>query len=141
MSQDKITAGGKGIAQRGHDPPGICGIADERQHRDEQQPGRLADVDQPPGGLVGEDLLRLAQVGVDDRRVLIPGQESLAVRDGDRVNVDIDHPGIRAGLLGDLMHVPLSRDAGANIQELAIPASVRNRTARPRKSRLAGRSP
>jgi len=60
---------------------------------------------------VGQDLLWLAQVGADDRGVLIPGEKSLAVRDGDRVNVNIDNPGIRAGLLGDLMHVPLSRDA------------------------------
>jgi hypothetical protein len=111
MGQDKITAGGESIPQRGHDPPGISGIADERKHRDEQQPGRLAEVDQPPGAGVGQDLFRLVQVGVDDRGVLIPGEESLAVRDGDRVNVGIDNPAIRAGLLGDLMHVPLSRDA------------------------------
>jgi hypothetical protein len=37
---------------------------------DEQQPGRLAEVDQPGGG-VGEDLLGVAQAGVGDRGVLV----------------------------------------------------------------------
>ena len=41
------------------------------------------------------------------------------MRDGDRVNVDIDHLGTRAALLRDLVHVPLGRDAGPDIQELA----------------------
>ena len=93
--------------QRGHDLPGVLGVRDERQHRDQQQPGRLAEVDQAPGGVVVEDLLRLAQVGLDDRRGRVPGQQRLAVRDGDRVNIGVDHPGVRAGPLDDLVDVPL----------------------------------
>jgi hypothetical protein len=36
------------------------------QNHDEQQPGRLAEVDQPPDGRVAEDLLRVAQVRADE---------------------------------------------------------------------------
>jgi hypothetical protein len=40
---------------------------------------------------------------------------------GDLVAVDVDDAGIRGDLLGDLVHVALGRDAGADIEELADP--------------------
>jgi hypothetical protein len=89
------------------------------QDGDEQQPDRLAEVDQAPADVVGEDLVRVAQVGVDDRGVLVAGQDGLAVRDRDRVDVDVDDPGARVGPLGDLVHVPLGRYAGPDVEELA----------------------
>ena len=40
------------------------------------------------------------------------------MRDGDGVDVGVDDPGVRVGLLGDLVHVALGRDAGADVEEL-----------------------
>src|ERR1019366_6443573 len=97
----------------------IAGVADERQYGDEQQADRLAEVDQAPDGVVGEDLLRFAQVAVDDRGVVVAGQDGLAVRDRDRVDLDVGNPGTRIGLMGDLVHVALGRNAGADVEELA----------------------
>jgi hypothetical protein len=71
------------------------------------------------GGGVAEHLLWIAQVGIDDRGVVVPGQDGLAVRDDDRVDIGIDHPGSGIGLLGDLVHVPLGRDARTDVEELA----------------------
>ena len=40
------------------------------------------------------------------------------MRDRDRVDVDVDHPGVGAAALGDLVHVADGRDAGADVEEL-----------------------
>jgi len=139
VAQHQIAARRERVAQRGHDAPRIVGIGDEMQDRDQQQPGRLAGIDQPPGDIAGQDLLRVAQVRIDDHGVRVARQDGPAVRDRDRdrVDVDVDHPGVRVGLLGDLVHVALGRYARADIEELAGAASPRNRTALRRKSRPA----
>ena len=65
-----------------------------------------------------QDLLWLTQVGVDHGGVVVAVQDGLAVRDGDRVDVRVDHPRGGVGLLGDLVHVALGGDAGAYVEEL-----------------------
>jgi len=45
VGQHEVAAGRERVAQGGHDPPGIFGIGDEVLDHDEQQPGRLAEVD------------------------------------------------------------------------------------------------
>ena len=98
--------------------PRVLIVADEVQHRDEQQPGGLAWADQPPDGLMVQDLLWLAQVGVDHGGVVVAVQDDFAVRDGDRVDVRVDDARGGVGLLGDLVHVALGRDAGTYVEEL-----------------------
>ena len=51
--------------------------------------------------------------------LVVAGQDGLAVRDRDRVDVGVDHARTRVGVLGDLVHVALGRDAGADVEELA----------------------
>jgi hypothetical protein len=99
------------VRARRDDPPGVFGVGDEMQDHDEQQPGWLAEVDQPPDGGVAEDLLRVAQVRVEDGGVLVPGEDGLAVSDRDLIHFGVDHAGVRVGPLGDLVHVPLGGDA------------------------------
>ena len=71
---------------------------------------------------------------------VVAGQDLPAVRHRDRVDVDVDHPGVRGAPLGDLVHVADGRDAGADVEELADAARpTRNCTARRRKARLAWR--
>ena len=86
---------------------------------------------------MGEDLLRFTQVSVDDCGVLAAGKDRLAVGDRDRVDVGIDHPGTGVGLRGDLVHVALGRNAGADVEELAD-AGLAEEPHRPAKELAAG---
>jgi hypothetical protein len=63
VGQDEVAAGRESVPQRRHDPPGVVVIGEEMHDRGEQQPDRLAQVDEPPEVAVGQDALRLAQVG------------------------------------------------------------------------------
>jgi hypothetical protein len=121
VAQHQVAAGGQRVAQRGHGPPGVVRVGDVVQDRDQQQPDRLAEVDQPPGVVVGQDLLRLAQVTLDDRGVLAARQDDPAVCDRDRVDVGVDHPRAGVGSLCHLVHVALGRYARADVEELADP--------------------
>jgi hypothetical protein len=100
-------------------------------------PGGPAEVDQPPGALVAQDLLRVAQVGIDDCGALIPREGSLAVRDRDwsTSTQATREPGLTCWatlytFLWVRMPEPISRN-------WPTPAATTNRTARPGKSRLA----
>jgi hypothetical protein len=73
----------------------------------------------PPGG---EDFSRFAKVSVDDLGLVVAGQHDFAVRDRDRVDLDIRHPAVPGGRLGDLVHVSLGRDPGADVEELPDPS-------------------
>ena len=53
--------------------------------------------------------------------VRVAVQQVLAVRDGYRVDLGIDHPATRCGLLGHLVHVALGGDTGPDVEELADP--------------------
>src|SRR3984885_16024184 len=50
----------------------------------------------PPGG---EDFSRFAKVSVDDLGLVVAGQHDFAVRDRDRVDLDIRHPAVPGGRL------------------------------------------
>ncbi len=137
MGQHEVAAGRERVAQSGHDAAGLLSVGDEMQDGYQQQPGRLAGVDQPPGDFVAEDLLWLTQVSIDDRGVVVAFQEDFAVRHDDRVDIGVDHPGPRVGVLGDLVHVPLSGNAGADIEELAD-ADLAQEPYRPAEERPVG---
>ena len=49
----------------------------------------------------------------------LPSSRSRLSDHGDRVDVDVDDARFRHDLLGDLVHVALGRDAGADVEELA----------------------
>ena len=66
-----------------------------------------------------EDPVRLAHVLLDHGHLPVAGQQLASVQHGDRVDVDVHHPGVRRGRLGDLVHVADGRDAGADVDELA----------------------
>ena len=80
-----------------------------------------AEVEQLPGLGVVEDGRGVAGIGLDHGGVRGVGQHGPAVRDRDRVEVHVDHPTGRVGLLGDLVHVADRRDARADVEELGDP--------------------
>ena len=45
-------------------------------------------------------------------------QQRLAVRPDHRIDVDVDHTGVRRDPLGHLVHVGLGREAAAEVEEL-----------------------
>ncbi len=60
----------------------------------------------------------LAQVGVHRARIRVVGEQQLAVRDRERLVVDVDDAAAGIRLLRDLVRVADGRDAGADVQEL-----------------------
>ena len=104
MADDQVAAGHQGVPQGGHDLGDGVLAGDEVQHRHQQQPHRLGEVDEQLGFRVGEDLGRLAQIGLDDGGVRVIVQDEPAVRDRDLVVVHVDDPRARPGLLGGLVH-------------------------------------
>jgi hypothetical protein len=56
---------------------------------------------------------------VDGHDTVVVGEDGLAMGDCHQVDVDVDHPRLRRGALGDLMHVADRGDAGAEVEKLA----------------------
>ncbi len=52
MAHHEVAAGRERVPQGGHDAPGILRVRDEVQDGEEQQPGRLTEVNQPAAALV-----------------------------------------------------------------------------------------
>ena len=99
---------------------GWSSIRDEVQHRHQHQRERLGEIEGAPGNRIGENLLRLPDVGVqvggDAARAA--GQQRPRVREHDRVVVRVHHAGLGIAGLRDLMHVVRTRQAGADVEEL-----------------------
>lgn len=68
---------------------------------------------------MGEQFVGAAQVGADHHRAVVDGQQPPGVRDGDLVDVGVDHPRVGRDLADDLVHVALGGQAGADVEELA----------------------
>jgi hypothetical protein len=115
----EVAAGGERVHQPAHDSPGVFLVVDEVHHGDEQQGYRLGEVDQAGVGDAGEHGLGGAQVALDDGGAGVTGQDGLAVRDGDGVDVGVDHAGVRGGPLGDLVDVALGGYPRSDVDELA----------------------
>src|SRR4029450_992580 len=81
---------------------------------------RPPEVDQLPELRVLEELVGLAQVALDGHGV-VAGQQGPAVGHTHRVDVDVDHPGLGSGRLGDLVDVALGGQAAAEVDELPDP--------------------
>jgi hypothetical protein len=91
------------------------------QHREQHQRDRLAQVQRAAQVGRVKDLADVAQVGVDVGGPAIGrrGEQRPGVREHDGVVVHVHDPGLRAGLLRDLVHVGRGGDAGADVEEAA----------------------
>jgi hypothetical protein len=94
-------------------------IVDVMQDGHEQQADWLAGVDEFPHMLVIDDPGRVPDVRGDDQCRRVAAQQRPGMRADDRVIVDIHDPRPRVGGAGDLMHVALRGQAGADVHELA----------------------
>jgi hypothetical protein len=119
VGHGEVAAGSERVHQAAHDSPGVFLVLDEVHHGDEQQGYRLGEVDQAGIGDAGEHGLGGAQIGLDDGGAGVAGQDGLAVRDGDGVDVGVDHAGVRGGLLGDLVDVARGGYPRSDVDELA----------------------
>jgi hypothetical protein len=75
-----------------------------------------------------QDGVGVAQVGLDDRRV-VTGFPGPGVGQHHGVVVDVDHPGRRLDRLRDLVHVAPGRQAGAEVEKLPDPGLARQEAA------------
>ena len=85
------------------------------------RPTGCVEVEQPASPRGAARIACRRGAGPPGRRAAlrVAGEDFLAVRHGDRVDVDVDHPGVRGGPLGDLVHVADGGDARADVEELA----------------------
>ena len=141
MGNDKVTAGGHGVKQSGHDRVRGVGIRYRVQGGKQGDRHRLGEVERC-AGLV-EDRIRIAQIRIDVLRGagLAAVGQGAGVREHDGIVVHVHHPGVGRDRLGDLMGVPCGGDAGPDVQELPNPrlgGEIVDRTAEERPVRASG---
>src|SRR5262249_14696049 len=118
VAERQVAAGGERVDQLRDRRVRRFVVGDEVQYGNQQQRGGLAQVEQAAYGGVAEYLARLAYIAADRGGVGVTGEQFEAFADGDRVDVHVDDPGVGRDPLGDLVHVALGRDTGADVQEL-----------------------
>src|SRR6202041_3433411 len=97
----------------------IVPVDDEVQDGDQHDRHRTAEVQRARG--LGQDLPRLAQVGLDvvGGAFRGAGEPGAGVGQDDRVVIHVDDPGFGRDGLGYLVDVVVGRHAGADVEELA----------------------
>jgi hypothetical protein len=91
------------------------------QHGHQQHSHRLVEIDHRLHPGQREQVIRLAQVGVDRGDGHVVGQQRVGVQHHERVVIAVDHPGLAVRGLRDLVHVGHGGQAGADVQELSDP--------------------
>src|SRR6266542_4071561 len=96
------------------------------QHRHHKHRRRPGEIEQPSNLRVLQDLFGTARVLLDRGRPIVSSQNLPAVRDGHRVDVDVDDPRARCHLLRDLMYVSAGVYARPEVEKLPDPTSTRS---------------
>src|SRR5205814_9035993 len=118
VREDQVAAGGDRVAVPGQRGRQLGAGRQEVQHRHHEHADRPVEVEQAGDGRVGQDPLRVEEVGLQDAALRVALQDVPAVYHGDRVDVDVHHPGGRVDPARDLVHGALGRDARPEIEEL-----------------------
>lgn len=118
MGEHQETARRDRIAETGQQRPGVVGVGDEEQDRDREHPDGLIEVQRVPHVGVGQDAVRVAQVGLGHGRGVVGGQQCPGVSADHGVVVDVGHARVGVGVLGDLVHVVLCGQPGAQVEKL-----------------------
>lgn len=138
LGDGQVAPGHYGGTQVRHDPGRVLVGGDEVHHADEQDSDGFVEVDELPQLRMMEDLPGLADIGLDDGRRFVDGEQGAAVRQNDGVVVDVDDPGAGGCRLSDLVNVVLRGQAGADSMNCRMPVSAaRKRTTRPRNARFS----
>jgi hypothetical protein len=120
VRRGEVAARCQGIKQPDKDLSRLVVIDQEGDDRDEYHRDRLAEVQDLPRHLVGQDRLRVAQVAGEVAGAALggAGQQCPRVRQHRRVIVDVDDPARRVHPLRDLVHIPGRGQAAADVEEL-----------------------
>ncbi len=118
VAERQIAAGGEAVPDCPDDAVRVVGAGDEVQHGNEQHRDRPPEVQVRADLRHRQQLGRAAHVGLGDDGHAGLGEHGVAVRDHDRVIVDVGDPGRRIGLPGDLVHDVLGGQAHAEVEEL-----------------------
>jgi hypothetical protein len=92
VRRDQVAARRQRVDQRRDDPRGLELVGDEVQDRDQHQRDRLAEVQDLPDRRIGQDRLRVSQIGMDVGRAALgrAGQQLAGVPENERVVVGVD---------------------------------------------------
>ena len=114
-------AGHDRVPVAGQDAVRVTFVPDDVQHRHHQQADGTAEVEQREGLRVVQNGVHIAHIVLDRDTVRIVHQQLFTVGNGDRVDVDVDYPGLRVDALGHLVDVAEGGNAGAQVEELVDP--------------------
>jgi hypothetical protein len=87
-------------------------VPDVVQDREQEQADRPVEVDQAQDRGIGQDVERIADVGVDDVGSAGVAEQRLAVRVDDRVVIDVDDVDLWIDLVRDLAALTRCRLSG-----------------------------
>src|SRR5580693_4481010 len=118
MRYRDLGAGREWVGEPGDEPGRVILVGDEMQDGQEEKGRGLAEIYQSLHGRVGEDLVRLEQVLLDDRGVRDALEHGPGVGEDHRIVIDVDHPGRRVGVQGDLVGVAHGRQPGPDVDDL-----------------------
>jgi hypothetical protein len=109
--------------------------------RHQHDRNRLAEIDQPADPRIIQDRVQVADIGLGDAGAVIARKQLAAHGHGHGISVDVHHPGVGRGCLGDFVYVACGGDARADVEELpdAPPGEEPDRAAQERPVRLACR--
>jgi pimeloyl-ACP methyl ester carboxylesterase len=120
MGKHQVATGGQPVNQVLDQGIRIVGVGDEVQHRKQEQPHRLAQVQGLAHRRRPKDRVEVAEIGVEVPALplWLAGEQGTSVCQHDGVVVDVDDPALRRDRLGDLVHVGVGRQPGTDVEEL-----------------------
>ncbi len=111
VGDDKKAARSRSGPQTANDPLRVVSVHHEVQDCHQHDRGRLAEIDEAADHRVGQDRGVITHISLDDGGLVAGGEQLAALGNGDRVPVDICHPGIGCGRCGYLVHAARNGDA------------------------------
>src|SRR5690606_27032090 len=118
VGQHHVAAGRQMGEQRGDDPRGVTVVRHVVDDRGQDHAHGTRQIDHPGQRRVGEDLLRLVQVALDEGRDAALGEQRPPVREDDRVVVDVDDPRGGVRVARELVHVRRRGQPRPDVDEL-----------------------
>ena len=138
LGQRQVAPAGNRRHQLPDDPDGVILVTDQVHDGDQHDRDRAGEVE--GSRRLRQDLLRVAQVGVDVVQGALrgTGEQRLGVQQHDRVVVHVDHAAAGRHGLRYLVGVVRGRDAGADVEELPDPGLGGQEPHHPGEERAVG---
>ena len=117
----QVAAGGDPVPEASHHSPWVVFVGNEGENAEHQQRDRLSEVEQRVPERVVEDLVGVAEVALDGGDAVVAPDQRSGEGHRQRVDVDVEDPGVRHAALRDLMDGAGGGHTAAEVDELLDP--------------------